>query len=125
MGEMEKFVGCHIIDTVDKDDVCINQPKLLKNNLGDTKRIYTTPSAPKTLIIRPQADDPLVTPERQKQLRMGVGMLLYLVKHSYPDISNSFRELSKVSDGATEAHFKALLQTVKYVIDTEYLGLLH
>jgi hypothetical protein len=49
MGEMETFVGCHIIDTIDKDGVWIHQPKLLKNlkenfkhNLGDTKRIYTT-----------------------------------------------------------------------------------
>jgi hypothetical protein len=55
---------------------------------------------------------------------MGVVMLLYLVKHSRPDISNSVTELSKVAEGATEAHFKALLRTVKYVIDTEHLGLL-
>jgi hypothetical protein len=55
---------------------------------------------------------------------MGVVMLLYLVKHSLPDISNSVIELSKVADGATEAHFKALLRTVKYSIDTGHLGLL-
>jgi hypothetical protein len=55
---------------------------------------------------------------------MGVGMLLYSVKHSRPDISNSVRELSKVVDGATEAHFKDLLRNVKYVIYTEHLGLL-
>jgi hypothetical protein len=55
---------------------------------------------------------------------MGIGMLLHLVKHSSPDNSNSVRELSKVADGATEAHVKALLRTVKYVIDTEHPGLL-
>jgi hypothetical protein len=61
MGEMENFVGFHIIDTIDKDSVWIHQPKLLKhfkenfkNILGDAKRIYTTPSAPETLIIRPR-----------------------------------------------------------------------
>jgi hypothetical protein len=96
----------------------------LQDILGDTKRIYTTPSALKTLIIRPQEGNPLVTPQRQKQFRMGVGILLYLVKHSRPDISNLVRELSNVADGATEAHFKELLRTVKYVIDTEHLGLL-
>jgi hypothetical protein len=108
MGEIEKYVCCHIIDTIDKDGVWIHQPKLLKNLkenfkniLGDTKRIYMIPSAPKTLFIRPQEGDPLVTPERQKQFRMGVGML-----RSRPDISNSVRELSKVTDGKTEAHFK-------------------
>jgi hypothetical protein len=67
---------------MDKDGDWIHQPKLLKNLkenfkniLGDTKRIHTTPSAPKTLIVRPKEDDPLVTPERLKQFRMGVGML--------------------------------------------------
>jgi hypothetical protein len=55
---------------------------------------------------------------------MGAGMLLYLVKHSLLDITNSIREISKVADGATEAHFKALQHTVKYVIDTEHLGIL-
>jgi hypothetical protein len=55
---------------------------------------------------------------------MGVGMLLYLVKHSRPDNSNSDRELSKVADGATEGHFKALLRTIKYVLVTEDHGLL-
>jgi hypothetical protein len=72
MGEMEEFVGCHIIDTINKDGVWIHQPKILenlmenfKNILGDTKRIYKIPSAPKTLIICPKYGDPLVTPERQ------------------------------------------------------------
>jgi hypothetical protein len=55
---------------------------------------------------------------------MGVGMLLYLVKNLRPDISNSVRELSKVVDGANKAHSKSLLRTVKYVIDTEEIGLL-
>jgi hypothetical protein len=61
IGKMEKFDGCHIIDTVAKDGVWIHQPDLLKNlkenfkNMqGDTKRTYTTPSAPKTLILRPK-----------------------------------------------------------------------
>jgi hypothetical protein len=55
---------------------------------------------------------------------MGVGLLLYLVKHSHPGISNSARELSKVAAGATEGHFESLLRTIKYVIGTEDLGLL-
>jgi hypothetical protein len=47
---------------------------------------------------------------------MGVCMLLNLVRHSPPDISNSVRELSKVVDSATE---KAILRTVKYVLGTK------
>jgi hypothetical protein len=84
MGEMEKFVGCHIIDTIEKDGVWIHQPKLLKNLkknlkdiLGDTKSIFKSPSAPNTVIIRPQEGDPLVTPERQKQFRIGVNFTIF------------------------------------------------
>jgi hypothetical protein len=58
MGEMENFVGCKIIDTIDKDGVWIHQSKLLKNLkenfksiIGDTTRTFKTPSAPKSLII--------------------------------------------------------------------------
>jgi hypothetical protein len=96
MGEMEKFVGCKIIGTLDKDGFWIHQPKLLKNLkenfksiIGDTTRIFKTPSALKTLIIRPKEGDPLISTERQKTFRIRVAMLLYLVKHSRPDIANS------------------------------------
>jgi hypothetical protein len=37
---------------------------------------------------------------------MGVGMEQNPDKSSYPDISKSIRELSKVADGAIEGHFK-------------------
>jgi hypothetical protein len=43
-------------------------------------------------------------------------MLLWLVKHSRPDINNAVRELSKVSDGATVAHWKDLMRTINFVL---------
>jgi hypothetical protein len=131
MGEMSKFVGCYIMDTTDIEGVWIHQPKRLKNLnenfmdlIEESARVCKTPSAPKSLIIGPEDGDPLISPEKQRQFRMGVGMLLYLVKDSRPDISNSVSELSKVADGAIEGHFKALLRSVKYVLGTEDHGLL-
>ena len=50
-------------------------------------------------------------------------MLLYLVKHSRPDIANPVRELSKVLDGATEEAFKEMMCLIKYVLDTKGWGL--
>ena len=50
-------------------------------------------------------------------------MLLYLVKYSRPDIANPVRELSKVLDCSTKTAFKELLRMIKYVLDTEDLGL--
>jgi hypothetical protein len=49
-------------------------------------------------------------------------MLLYLVKQNRFDIANSVRELSKVADGATMAHWKLLLRCIEYVITTENLA---
>lgn len=50
-------------------------------------------------------------------------MLLYLVKHSRPDIANGVRELSKVLDGPSLGDYKELLRTIKFVIDTKTKGL--
>jgi hypothetical protein len=50
-------------------------------------------------------------------------MLLYLVKHSRLDIANAVRDLSKVADGANQAHWKALMRAIKYVLITKNLAL--
>jgi hypothetical protein len=70
---------------------------------------YKTPTTPKVTIVCPNKHDLLINPERQKLFRSGVGMLLYLVKHSRLDINNADRELTKITDQATEAHWKELL----------------
>jgi len=129
LGKMEHFVGCHLIENETKDTIWIHQPKLIKNlkkSFGDlikTERVFNTPGAPKTVIMRPLKDDPLLNEDDQKKFRSGVGMLLYLVKHSRPDIANAVRELSKVADGATQGHWKAMIRAIKYVFDTENYGL--
>jgi hypothetical protein len=86
----------------------------LIKNLKENK----TPVAPMTTIVRPKPGNPLISPDNQKLYRSGVGMLLYLVKHSRPDISNATRELSKVGNGATQAHWKQLLGAIKYTVQT-------
>jgi hypothetical protein len=105
------------------------QPKIIKNlklkfqHLITTSKKFNTPGAPRATVVRPGEDDPKLSAEQQTQYRSGVGMLLYLIKHSRPDLSNAVRELTKVMDGATEAHWKMMLRVIKYVIDTEYLCL--
>jgi hypothetical protein len=75
-------------------------------------------------IVCPKEGDPLISSKQQKLLRSGVGMLLYLVKHSRPDISNAVRELFKVANGATEAHWKDMMRTINYVLNTSKKALL-
>jgi hypothetical protein len=51
-------------------------------------------------------------------------MLLFLVKHSRPDLANPVRELSKCMDGASRAAMKELLRVIKFTLDTKDYGLL-
>jgi hypothetical protein len=66
----------------------------------------------------PEKGDDILFPTDQTKYHSGVGMLLYLAKHSRPDISNAVSELTKVLDGATNAHWKSLICTIKFVVDT-------
>ena len=50
-------------------------------------------------------------------------MLLYLIKHSFPNLTNVARELSKANDGANSAAYKEILDVIKYVINTKNLGI--
>ena len=46
-----------------------------------------------------KGDEKIEDSERHTKYRSGVGMLLFLVKYSRPDISNSVREISKANLG--------------------------
>ena len=50
-------------------------------------------------------------------------MLLFLVKHTRPDIVNCTRELSKVLDRATVSAYKEMTRIIKFVLDTSDYGL--
>jgi hypothetical protein len=118
-----------IQDLNDKNKILIHQPKLLKHLEADFKKLigkpkqYSTPAGPKTIIMRPEKGDKLISKSEQTIYRSGVGMLLYLVKHSRPEISNAVRELSKVGDGATYGHWKQLMRTIQYVLNSKTIGL--
>ena len=81
-----------------------------------------TPSTPGFNVVRNIPEAVFISDQDQKLYRSGVGMLLFLVKHTRPDLSNSTRELSKVMDKAMEGHTKELCRVIKYTIDTKDKG---
>ena len=49
--------------------------------------------------------------------------MLYLTKHSRPDITNPVRELSKSVDGASMAHGAEMYRVINFVLEMKTLGL--
>ena len=52
-----------------------------------------------------------------------MGTLLYLTKHSRPDITNAGQKLSKCMDGAIKLQLRELKRVAKFALDTKDLGL--
>jgi hypothetical protein len=48
-----------------------------------------------------------------------VGMLLFLIKYSRPDLANVVRDLSKFMDAASHAAYKEILRVMIFVVDTK------
>jgi hypothetical protein len=124
---IEFFVVCRIILDKEKHFPCIHQPKFnLICKFGillEGDKVYATPAGPCTSIVRPSEGDTIISRDEQTKYKSGVGMLRYLIKHSKPDLSNSEREWSYVDRDATLAQWKALMQTIKYTIDTKTYAL--
>jgi len=122
-------LSCEITFGPEGDEAWIHQPHLLmklKKKFGEmveSLQEYKTPGTPGHIIIRNPQNVIRVTEDKQTLFRSGVGMLLYLVKYSRPDIANAVRELSKVLDGATPAAYKEMMRIIKYVLDTKNLAL--
>lgn len=86
-------------------------------------RNYVTPGTPSISVVCNLLQEVSIFQKDHKLYCSGVGILLYLVKYSRPDIANPVRELLKVLDSPTPASFKETLRVIKYVLDTKEYGL--
>jgi hypothetical protein len=94
----------------------------LEAKFGDSvknKRVYNTPGTPRFKIVFPENDDDIIEPNLQSRYRSGVGMLLYLIKYSWPDFWIDVRELSKFMNKARMGTYLEMLRVLKFVIDTK------
>ena len=127
--DMEDYLSCQVLFSKDKKKAWLGQPHMVKKilhvfgKLVEDVRVPTTAGPPGVTIERPTEEMETLTPELQKLYRSGVGMLLYLVKHSRLDISNAVRELTKCMDKASPDAYKQMLRCIKYVQHTSTHGL--
>ena len=127
--ELKDYLSCEIKFSKDKKKAWIGQPNMIKKILKvfgeEVKSLqkYRTPGTPGHGLVRPKAEEDKIPKEKHSRYRTGVGMLLYLIKQSRPEIGNAVRELTKCLDGATEAAYKEMLRVIKHVLDTPGRGL--
>ena len=112
-GSLDDYLSCEMTFDRKKNMAWIQQPHLitkLSEKFGKyTKDLqtYRTPGTPGLGILR--SPSTIVCVEKHKISRTGVGMLLYLVKYSRPDIANTVRELSKALDSPSPGPYKEML----------------
>ena len=56
---------------------------------------YNMNGTPSVGLVHPTGNNEVLYKEDNEQYRTGFGMLLYLVKHTRPDIEDSVRELTR------------------------------
>ena len=64
-----------------------------------------------------------VDEKTQSMYRSGVGTLLYLTRHSRPDLTNPVMELSKSMDGASMSYVTEMYRAINFVLEMKTLGL--
>ena len=122
------YLSCEIVYNKEKGKLWIGQPhqvKKLEKEFGDMLPggTYKTPGTPHQGLVFGDQEGPTIDPERASKYHTGVGMLLYLVKYTRPDIANAVRELTKGMSKPHKAAWKELLRVIKFVLDTKELGL--
>ena len=92
------------------------EPKFGKRAMKE--RLSLTPGTPRFTARRLENAEDKASPGEHETHRSGVGTLLYLTKHSRPDICNPARELSKTMDAPAPVHLKEM-----YKLTTEFWAL--
>ena len=125
---LEDYLGVQIVQSDDGKKAWLGQPTIIKSlekQFGERvakKKMTVTPGTPG--FIGGKVDDISKMDEKtQSMYRSGVGTLLYLTKHSGPDITNPVRELSKSMDGASMAQVTEMYRVINLVLETKTLRL--
>ena len=117
-----RLFGCQIVQSDDDKKAWLGQPtiiKILEKQFGERaakKKMTITPGTP-GFIGRNVDDISKVDEKTQSMHRSGVETLLYLTKHSRPDITNPVREISKSVDGSSMSHVTEMYRVINFVLE--------
>ena len=123
------YLRCEFHMNKKKTKGWLGQPSIIKSleqkfgKRAMKERLSLTPGTPRLTARRLENHEDKVNTEDHEIYRSGVGTLLYLTKHSRPDISNPVRELSKIMDAPAPAHLKEMYKLIRFVLSTKDYGL--
>ena len=108
------YLCCKFHMNKEKTKRWLGQPSIIKrlaqkyDKRAMKERLSLTPGTPRFTARRLVNHEDKVNTEDHEIYRSGVGTLLYLTKHSRPDISNPVRDLSKTMDAPAPADLKEM-----------------
>ena len=123
------YLGCEFHMNKERTRGWLGQPSIIKSleqKFGERamkERLSLTPGTPRFTARRIENPEDKVNPQDHEIYRSGVGTLLYLTKHSRPDICNPVRELSKTMDAPAPVHLKEMYKVIRHVLSTKGYGL--
>ena len=129
VGEVVDYIGCKVEVDQKEHSVKFTQPVLVQSLADEFEDIPQgidplTPAKPGDILLKSSDEKYHLDKEKHTRYRTGVGKLLYLAKHSRPDIANAVRELSRHAHCPTDAHWEAMCHCIRYVRGTPTRGLL-
>ena len=127
VGPVKDYIGCKLEVNDNDRSIKMTQPVLVQSLSDEFEDIPQganplTPARPGNILTKGDESDKL-NPELHSRYRTGVGKLLYLAKHSRPDIANAVRELARHCHCPIKAHWEAMCLCIRYVRGTPSRGL--
>ena len=75
-----------------------------------------TPGTPRFIAIRGIDEEDKLRAKEHATYQSGVGTLLYITKHSRPNLCNAVRELSMTMDRPAPINLKEMYRIIRYVL---------
>ena len=123
------YLGCEFHMNKERTRGWLGQPSIIKSlehkfaERSMKERLSLIPGTPRFTARRLENPEDKVDPEDHETYRSEVGTLLYLTKHSRPDICNPVRELSKTMDAPAPVHLEEMYKLIRHVLSTKGYGL--
>jgi len=128
--KVDEFIGCQMTWNKAGNEVVLHQTRMINKLEVNIRHLIeewkikdcTTPFLSGTGMEKIKEEELEMGEDLQAIYRSTVGSLLYLTKHSRPDLSNSIRELSKCNKSGTRNHFVCLLRVCKWLFRNKMFG---